>query len=270
MRKLKTFYTSFNKRYMIPNWMCIGAPKAGTTSLYSALKTHPEIWVPECKETHFFSSPDYYNGMDWYLKTYFSGAKKNRSVGELTPKYLRQKGVPERINKHINKDIKFLVILRNPVDRAWSHYCHAYDRFRHVQFRPTEDLTFDEALKVEPDRLRQSNEYGWTHGMFLAYFYTGLYAQHLKNWFGVFSRRKFLIITLEDLIENTAYTLDKITNHLKIAPFNPHPHFRKTNTYSKPGLTESTRKMLIKRYRPHIKELENLLGRRFSSWYNDI
>lgn len=113
------------------------------------------------------------------------------------------------------------------------------------------------------------DEYSWTHGMWNAYYYTGLYAQHIKNWFRFFDRNKFLIITLEDLIENTNDTLDKITDHLHIEPFNPYPCFHKTNTYSKPGLEKSTRRMLIKKYKPHIKELEEFLGRPLKSWYED-
>ncbi len=251
----------------IPNWMCIGVPKAGTTTLYHCLKAHADIWMPESKETHFFSSPDYHKGIDWYLRKYYCGAGPDKAVGEITPKYFRHRDVPRRIRKHLRKDLKFLVMLRNPADRAWSHYCHAYERFRHVPFRPTEDLTFEEALEAEPERLRKGNEYSWTHGLFLAYYYTGLYAQHLKNWLSVFDREQFLVITLEGLIESTEDTLDKITDHLGVSRFVVHPEFKKSNTYSKPGLKEATRRMLIRKYKPHIHELEELLGRSFESWY---
>jgi len=258
----------FQMKPSIPNWMCIGVPKAGTTSLYHALQAHPEIWMPESKETQFFSSPDYLKGVEWYLKKFYSGADSGKAVGELSPKYLIHRDVPKRIRKTLGKDIRFLVILRNPVDRAWSHYCHSYERFRHFSFRPTEDLSFEEALKAEPERIAQGDEYGWTHGMWLAYYFTGLYARHLKNWFRIFSREDFFIMTLEDLIDRPKETLNGITDHLGIGRFNVYPQFKKSNTYSRAGLKESTGKMLLERYRPHIEELEELLGRKLESWYS--
>jgi hypothetical protein len=246
----------FRMKPSIPSCMCVGVPKAGTTGLYHALQAHPEIWMPESKETQFFSSPDYHKGVEWYLKEFYSGADPGTTVGELSPKYLIHQDVPKRIRKTLGKHIRFLVILRNPVDRAWSHYCHSYERFRHFSFRPTEDLSFEEALKAEPERIAQGDEYSWTHGMWLAYYFTGLYARHLKNWFRIFSRENFLIITLEDLIDRPEETLDRITDHLRINRFDRYPAFKKSNTYSRPDLKESTRKMLLEMYKPHINELE--------------
>lgn len=259
-------FSFLGKRSPIPNWLCVGVPKAGTTSLYSCLKDHPEIWIPESKETHFFSSPDYEKGMDWYLDKFYKGADPAKAVGELTPKYLIHKDAPRRIQSKLKKDIKLLVILRHPIDRAWSHYCHSYERFRKFSFRPTEDLSFEQALEAEPERLSMPDEYSWTHGMWNAYYYTGLYATHLKNWFSVFDREQFLIMTLEDLIDNTRETVDNIADHLGIARFDSVPEFPKSNSFSRPDLKEETRRMLIERYRPHNEELEELLGRSFDSW----
>ncbi len=257
------------KKSPLPNWICIGVPKAGTTSLSHCLKTHPEIWIPETQRTHFFDSPDYYKGMNWYLKKYYSGADRGGAVGELSPTFFIHKDVPRRIKTRLGKKIRLLVILRNPVDRAWSFYCHNYEVFRTVPFRPTEDLTFEEALLSEPERMRDRNEYKSTHchGMWLAYFYTGLYAKHLKYWFTVFDRDQFLIIIFEDLINNSNRVLDMITDHLQVSRFSSYPEFKKMSSYSRPGLKESTRRMLQEKYEPHIRELEELLGRRLSSWY---
>lgn len=265
-RTLYLFDKLTSRRYQMPHWICIGVPKAGTTSLYHCLKEHPQIWMPTEKETQFFSSPNFRKGMKWYLNKFYRDADPNTAVGELSPKYFIHKHVPKRIIQNLDKNIKFLILLRNPVDRAWSHYCHSYKVFHTVPFRPTEDLTFEEALEAEADRLNEPGEYGWTHHMWNAYYYTGLYAMHLKNWLKFFDRRQFLIITLEDLIYNTIETLNKITEHLNIENFSIFPVFRQTNTYSKPGLKESTRNLLIERYKPHNRELSHLLGRNFEHW----
>jgi hypothetical protein len=129
-------------------------------------------------------------------------------------------------------------------------------------------MSFEEAIEAEPQRLKAPGEYGWTHGMWNAYFYTGLYVKHIKNWFSIFDRKKFLIMTLEDLIEKPREAIDQIADHLCISRFGDSLEFKKSNTYSKPeGMKESTREMLLEKYKPYTKELEELLGRKFDSWY---
>ena len=125
----------------LPNFMCIGASKSGTTSLYDILKQHSNIFLPTFKEPHFFDiSPVYEHGISWYDKTYFSGVKKEKCIGDFTPTYLFDKYAPERILSSLGKNVKFIIILRNPVDRAYSHYLHS-KRDLH------EHLSFEDALK---------------------------------------------------------------------------------------------------------------------------
>jgi hypothetical protein len=249
-----------------PKWMCIGVPKSGTTSLYQVMKDHPELWIPPSKETQFFSSHNYDKGFDWYQEHFYADAPADRLAGELSPGYLRYQGVPQRIKSMLGNNLKFLVILRNPVDRAWSDYCHAYERFRLVPYRPTEDLSFEEALAAEPGRLDQPDIYSWTHGTWISYFNTGLYAKQLKNWFRYFDRSQFYVFTLEDLIEDTATTVDRITRHLGVSDFVDRVMLPKINSYTRPGLSEETRHRLVEAYRLHNEELGELLGRDFSNW----
>ena len=251
----------------LPSWLCIGVPKAGTTSLYDALARHPDIWIPKSKETHFFSSHDYSKGINWYRESFFTGSHASPAPGELTPKYLAHRDVPQRIREHLGTGVKFIVLLRHPVERAWSHYCHSYDRFRDVPYRPTEDLTFEDALEAEPERLAAKDEYSNDHGMWLAYFHTGLYATHLKRWFQFFDRDLFMVITLEDLVERSNETLQALTEHLGIPSFREFPGFPCSNSYSRRGPDRKTRDMLFRRYREHTAELEELLHRRLDAWY---
>jgi hypothetical protein len=108
---------------VLPSFLCIGAQRAGTTWLYRILTSHPQIYVPaRRKEVHFF---DWYydRGIEWYVKFFPSDSKagKYRAVGEVTPDYLHESNCPSRI-REILPDAKLIAILRNPVDRAYSHY----------------------------------------------------------------------------------------------------------------------------------------------------
>lgn len=109
---------------MKPNFLVIGAAKAGTTWLYSCLYEHPEIYLPDIKELHFFSYESVYQkGFDWY-ESNFSDVTVEKAVGEISPSYLPLKSTAERIYNY-NPDMRLIVILRNPIDRAYSHYCMA-------------------------------------------------------------------------------------------------------------------------------------------------
>ena len=126
-----------------PNLMCIGATKSATTTLFEILRQHSKIGVSSFKEPHFFDNIiNYDKGFDWYLMSYFSYLKDEEVIAEFTPTYLSCKSAPERMHKLLGPDIKFLVILRNPIDRAYSHYLHT-KRDQH------EDLSFIDAIKNE-------------------------------------------------------------------------------------------------------------------------
>ena len=129
----------------LPNFMCIGASKSGTTSLYDILKQHSDIFLPSFKEPHFFDIPlVYQNGIEWYKKTYFQSVKNEKCIGDFTPTYLFDEHAPERILNDLGVNMKFIIILRNPVDRAYSHYLHS-KRDLH------EHLSFEDALKKKVD-----------------------------------------------------------------------------------------------------------------------
>jgi len=97
----------------LPNFMCIGAAKSGTTSLYDILKQHSDVFIPSFKEPHFFDiSTVYEHGVSWYEKTYFSGVKKEKCIGDFTPTYLFDKYAPERILALLGEGVKFIIILR--------------------------------------------------------------------------------------------------------------------------------------------------------------
>lgn len=108
-------------------FVIVGAPKSGTTSLFRWLAAHPDIYMPPEKELGFFSNKQFYErGPEWYLETYFRNARPTQIFGEATPTYLTYSSVSERIH-HYFPDAIIIAILRNPIDRAYSHF-----RFNHA------------------------------------------------------------------------------------------------------------------------------------------
>jgi hypothetical protein len=106
----------------IISFYCIGTQKAGTTTLHDILKTHSQIYLPENKEAHFFDRNDRFNkGINWYLNYFFSSVKNEKAIGSFTPEYIFFPKVAKRIYESLGTNIKFIVILRNPVERAISN-----------------------------------------------------------------------------------------------------------------------------------------------------
>lgn len=166
-----------------PNFLCIGAPKCGTTTLYKVLRQHPEIFLSDFKEPHFFDNPaNYANGKEWYLNTYFKSAKDYKVVGEFTPSYLYEVASHQRMKECLGDDVKFIMLLRNPVDRAYSHYLHSKrDAF--------ETASFEQALEQEERLLSQINlETEYVKKLKYSYRTEGLYAQQLTSLLEVFPK----------------------------------------------------------------------------------
>lgn len=188
------------------NLLVPGAPKCGTTSLYYYLRQHPDIYLSPAKEPHFFDSDvKYQKGFQWYLNEYFPGLNNEKYLGEMTPAYLDHHDVViGRIRKEISNEIKFIIMLRDPVKRAWSHY-------QHMVRSGKESETFEDALELEEDRIVQDK--GW-----FTYFWEGLYGHHLSKWFEVFGREQFLVLRQENLQKEPQEVLNQIFDFLGIEP----------------------------------------------------
>ena len=196
----------------LPNFMCIGAAKSATTTLYDILRQHPEVYIPSFKEPHFFDIPENYeNGIEWYKKNYFKKIKKEKCIGDFTPSYLFEKQAPERICNALGKDVKFIVLLRNPVDRAYSHYLHSV-RDEH------EHLDFEQALKGEKNRLEQyAKEDNYLSYLRHSYFHQGLYGDMVERYLQCFPLEQFLFIHFEEeFLQQREYAISSILDFLGI------------------------------------------------------
>ena len=194
------------------NLFCIGCPKSGTTTLFKILCQHSQIHTPKFKEPFFFNNSNYQNTIDWYAKTYYDDIKNEKWVLDFTPSYLYSDEALFRINEYSKgKDLKFIVMLRNPVERAYSHYLHTLRD-------GLEDLDFNDAIQAESERLL-NYENNLLSQLKYSYIYQSLYHKHLSKYFESFGRNNFFVINYDSqLLDKSEFKLmiSDLQNFLEI------------------------------------------------------
>ena len=194
------------------NLFCIGCPKSGTTTLFKILCQHSQIHTPKFKEPFFFNNSNYQNGIDWYANTYYDDIKNEKWVLDFTPSYLYSDEALFRINEYSKgKDLKFIVMLRNPVERAYSHYLHTLRD-------GLEDLDFNGAIQAESERLL-NYENNLLSQLKYSYIYQSLYHKHLSKYFESFGRNNFFVINYDSqLLDKSEFKLmiSDLQNFLEI------------------------------------------------------
>jgi hypothetical protein len=177
------------------DFLVIGVPKAGTTALFRYLRCHPQIYIPPAKEVPFFSEDDQFaKGWDSFAQEFFIHAPFKRLWGKITPQYWQDSRVPERLF-HAMPNVKLIVQLRNPIERAYSHYLFLFRRG--AETRPFEEVVFDKNWK----------KYSY-------YAPLGEYGRILKNYLNYFPSEQLLVTFSEDLDKRPQYVLDSIMTHL--------------------------------------------------------
>ncbi len=202
-----------------PNFIIVGAQRSGTSSLYAYLSQHPQLLPSYRKEVHFFDggiNPDFNyfeKGQAWYRAHFPFGT--NRSTHsrtfEASPLYLFNPLAPRRIFDLIPK-VKLIVVLRNPVERAISHYFHTKQR----GFEP---LPIYEALREEEKRLEPilaSEDY--KNDGFIRYSYKsrGLYKNQLEKYLNYFSWQQFLVLNSEELFSDPNHALRQVFEFVEV------------------------------------------------------
>ncbi len=253
----------------LPDFVIIGAMKSGTTSLYDFVVRHPAIEPALRKELHYFSL-FHHRGELWYRSNFPTNRTKNSFTkktgqrllsGEATVDYLFYPEVPARMRK-ILPDVKLIVILRNPIDRAYSHYHHNISR------KNNELLSFEKAIELEEKRwlkermANQGLEVFTQHYHHNSYLARGIYADQLENWFNHYPREQFLILTTQDFRKNPHRTLNQIFEFLEVSPFHV-DNLKDLNVKDYEEMNTDTRYHLIEYFRPHNERLFKLLQRDF-------
>ena len=244
----------------LPDFLIIGAQKAGTTSLHAYLSEHSRVPVPTKKEVHFFDH-EFHRGTGWY-RAHFQREKSGRTLsGEATPYYLFHPLVPERVAE-VLPECKLIVLLRDPVDRAFSHHNHECA----LGF---EDLDFEEAIVAEPQRLAGEEErlvrelryrsFAHQHHSYLS---RGRYAEQLERWLEYFGRERLLVLSAEDLFTEPGKIVGEAQEFLGLAAETPADLSAKNaRTYAPIG--EQARADLQAIFEPHNRRLYELVGRDF-------
>lgn len=195
----------------LPDVLIIGAQKAGTTSLFYYLAQHPGVSASRTKEVHYFDNA-YDKGETWYRR-HFERRRGTEIFVEASPYYLYHPLAPARASALLPK-AKLIVLLREPVSRAFSHY-------HHERARGFEPLSFEEAMNTEPQRLADSDarlargEIGrsFEHQHF-SYRSRGLYADQIERWLECFPASAFLFLKAEAMfIQNAADVAEAIRPH---------------------------------------------------------
>ena len=253
------------------DFIVIGAQKAGTTALYHYLKPSLEIYLPPEKEAPFFDRNQFYEkGWEWYINKYFTSVPKNRKWGTVTPSYMSDMRVPERIYKEM-PEVKLIALLRNPIDRAVSHY-------RMAVKRGDEKEEFSQILskRLQPyylnnNRILTGETKNYNSNR---YFVLGEYGRILEQYLSFFTKNNFLVVFSENLLKYPKATLSKICNFLEIndnfqAPIHRRYHVGGTRKRFPWKGQEIVNNNILNFF---IKSLPNsrgeLVKRRFLFWYD--
>lgn len=213
------------------DFIIIGAPKAGTTSLHEYLKTHPEVHLPSWKETNFFLDPRYQRGVDWYLDWVLGEADGQPARGEASVRYMAgtpwlvsdeeaaretipaeyaaapERVIPTRIHEAL-PEVKLVALLRDPVKRCISEY-------RMAVLREIEDRSPEEALEtlLQPEQLEKARAY-FTDTT--CYVVQSEYGRVLKPFFEIFPREQMLVLFTSDLAERPKEVVQQVCAFLGV------------------------------------------------------
>lgn len=244
----------------LPGAVLLGTMKGGTSSLYGYLKRHPDTLPANRKEVHFFDL-NHFRGEGWY-RAHFPVGLRGLAY-EATPYYLFHPHAPRRMQAML-PDAKLLILLRNPVTRAWSHFRHEVRAGRELR-------SFAEALAAEPREVGVDAErldmdpggYARNHHRH-AYLGRGRYVEQLERWFAVYPRSQFLVLKSEALFRETAATFERVVSFLDLAPWAPETFETRNVGGEKAALDPALRAQLERYFQPHNERLAALLGPEFS------
>lgn len=249
-------------RKRMPDFIIIGAQKCGTTSLYNYLIQHPQIVSAATKEVHFFDL-NFEKGRAWYLAQ-FPELEQNQDktiTGEASPYYIFHPLVPQRIYQMLPQ-VKLIVLLRDPVARAISHYYHEV-RLGY------ETLSLEDAIAREPIRLQGEAEkmladqiqYSFNHQHY-SYLARGTYVEQLKAWMSFFPKKQFLILKSEELDSQPSTILRQVLDFLELPDYQLSEYGR-YNTGEYPPISQALTRHLTEYFQPYNRQLEQYLGRHF-------
>nr|WP_272507834.1 sulfotransferase [Salinibacter ruber] len=273
---------------LTPDFLVIGAARAGSTYLARNLATHPEVFIPKKKELHYFDRN--FEG-DWsqYQQQFADARPSHNAIGEATPTYMTSADIANRIHERLPA-AKLIAILRDPVDRAYSHYWNAV-----AEHDDADAMTYEQKRQAYPfekvleTRSRLVDD--------------GLYAENLEPFIDHFGKEQLLVLVFEEVVESPHTQFQRVFRFLDVDDTFRSPlvdrrinsssqkHGRSSlllrlynfatayvripyiakwienvNEVSYPPMDGQTRAELEKRFQRPNQQLEQLLGRSLNHW----
>ena len=197
----------------LPNLLIVGAAKSGTTSLHNYLKQHPDIYMSNHKEPHFLINneigvnriPKGINNLQDYNNLFSNGAS-HKYRGESSAMYLQFPEIAiKNIDRYLDEDVKIIIMLRNPIERAFSGYQHV------KRYNLDEDLDFEDALEISEQRYFTNNNITPAS----RYIHIGMYNKFVRKFKTKFKNNVHIII-YKDFINNTHQELSRLFSFLGI------------------------------------------------------
>jgi hypothetical protein len=176
----------------LPDFIIVGPQKCATTWLYHALYEHPEVLMPETDSVHYFDM-NYHQKEQWY-RQFFSNHENEPVVGEETPTYIREQSAPKRIAETL-PNVKLIFCLRNPIDRAFSHWWHAKSKDKH-------SFSFHEVLE--------------NYDLFQNWIIPGFYYRHITRYAEYFPKENMKLCFFDDLVEDDLTYVQDIYSFLDV------------------------------------------------------
>ena len=240
------------------DFVICGTQKGGTTALHTMLESHPDVGMGSTKEIHYFDDDGRFSGGDLTYEEYHAHFTWNGVAhlrGETTPIYMYWEPAPRRMMEY-NPDLRLIVILRNPIDRAFSHW-------NMERNRNAEPLEFADALRAEPERLKR--ERSGQHRVF-SYADRGRYARQLQRLWAFFPREQVLVLKSESFREDPGKGFDDVCRFLGLrqTPASP-PANPNRGTYSS-RIGQREERMLGDLFADEVRQVEDLLGWDCSDW----
>ena len=264
--RLPRFLTS--QMRALPDFIIIGAQRGGTTSFYNYLVQHPCVVPALRKEISFFDN-NFRKGINWYRSHFLSLPYRycfkqlygqDLVTGEASPDYLLHPHAPRRIST-VLPTAKLIVMMRNPVDRAYSSH---YSKVKLGK----ETLSFEDAIEQEQERLHgevekmlEDEDYFSFNHRHYSYLAKGIYVDQLRTWMSLFPREQFLIIKSEDFYEDHRKILERTLDFLGLPDWEPEEtDYTRLNVSGYPEMNADTRKRLADYFRPHNQRLNEYLA----------
>lgn len=238
-------------------FLICGSQKSGTSALDRYLRQHPQLFLPAKKELHFFDDET----QDWpypnlqRLHKHFDGAKPNQLCGEATPITMYWNPAPERVWNY-NPNMKMIVLLRDPVARAFSHWAME-------KARKAESLSFREAILKEQERSAACRP---LQDRVHSYSDRGYYSSQIRRLWQLFGIDNVLVMKQNLLIQEPLSCINKICEHLEVNPMQSVQSIRERVGRYETKMDEATRSVLQQRFRAEIEQLEQMLNWDCSDW----